>query len=311
MRPADTSDLWWRTAVIYCLDVETFQDSDGDGIGDLEGLANRIDYLAEVGVTCLWLMPFQPTRDLDDGYDVTDFYGVDPRLGDLGHVVEVLRVAHGRGLRVIVDLVVNHTSDRHPWFVSARRSRNSRYRDYYVWRDRPPPGDGKHPVFPGEEDGVWEKDGGAQLPFYARNLRTVTQWAVPLSPGELMPRLLELQREGFGRAPAGAGTPRSLQVAPDRVQSHGLNIAGALGRGGTGLVWTAVREGEVLPRTRRFGDAARPLRPTRVGSRRCRSPRTCGPALRAFPPAWCATPRPSAWVRTASTSSPASPWAAS
>ncbi|MBO0981249.1 alpha-amylase family protein [Microbacterium sp. SD291] len=158
MRPADTSDLWWRTAVIYCLDIETFQDSDGDGVGDLEGLANRIEYLAELGITCLWLMPFQPTRDLDDGYDITDFYGVDPRLGDLGHVVELLRIAHGRGMRVIIDLVVNHTSDRHPWFVAARRSTRSRYRDYYVWRDRPPRGRPKHPVFPGEEQSVWEKD---------------------------------------------------------------------------------------------------------------------------------------------------------
>ncbi|WP_164234349.1 alpha-amylase family protein [Microbacterium hydrocarbonoxydans] len=157
MRPADTSDLWWRTAVIYCLDVETFQDSDGDGVGDLEGLANRVDYLADLGITCLWLMPFQPTRDRDDGYDITDFYGVDPRLGDLGHVVELLRIAHGRGLRVIVDLVVNHTSDRHPWFVAARRSPSSPYRDYYVWRDRPPRG-AKNLVFPGEEHSVWEKD---------------------------------------------------------------------------------------------------------------------------------------------------------
>jgi len=157
MRPADTSDLWWRTAIIYCLDVETFQDSDGDGVGDLDGLAERIDYLANLGVTCLWLMPFQPTRDLDDGYDITDFYGVDPRLGDLGRAVELVRIAHGRGLRVIIDLVVNHTSDRHPWFRAARRSRDSRYRDYYVWRDHPPRRS-QPTVFPGEEDGVWEKD---------------------------------------------------------------------------------------------------------------------------------------------------------
>ncbi|MFB7250133.1 alpha-amylase family protein [Microbacterium sp. NPDC056234] len=157
MRPADTSDLWWRTAVIYCLDIETFQDSDGDGVGDIEGLCDRIDYLSELGVTCLWLMPFQPTRDLDDGYDITDFTGVDPRLGDLGGFVELLRIAHDRGIRVIMDLVVNHTSDRHPWFRSARRSRSSKHRDYYVWRDRPPR-TAQKTVFPGEEDGVWEHD---------------------------------------------------------------------------------------------------------------------------------------------------------
>jgi glycosidase len=111
-----TSDVWWKTAVVYCLDVETFLDWDGDGTGDLKGLAQRIDYLAELGVKCLWLMPFYPTPDRDDGYDITDFYGVDSRLGTHGDLVEVVRTAKDRGMRVIVDLVVNHTSDRHPWF---------------------------------------------------------------------------------------------------------------------------------------------------------------------------------------------------
>ncbi|KAF2416782.1 alpha-amylase family protein [Microbacterium sp. B35-30] len=158
MKITDTSDLWWKSAIVYCLDVETYLDSDGDGTGDLQGLAQRIDYLAQLGVTCLWLMPFYPTPDRDDGYDITDFYGVDPRLGSHGDFVEVIRTAHDRGMRVIVDLVVNHTSDRHPWFQKAKRSVNSPYRDFYIWRDDPPPKGQKNTVFPGEADGIWTKD---------------------------------------------------------------------------------------------------------------------------------------------------------
>jgi len=157
MRITDTSDLWWKTAVVYCLDVETFMDWNDDGVGDFEGLAHRMDYLAELGVTCLWLMPFYPTPDQDDGYDVSDFYGVDPRLGSHGDFVEAVRTARDRGMRVIIDLVVNHTSDKHPWFQAARSSKNSPYRDYYVWRDEPPANPAES-VFPGEETGVWNLD---------------------------------------------------------------------------------------------------------------------------------------------------------
>ncbi|WP_210480829.1 alpha-amylase family protein [Naasia sp. SYSU D00948] len=157
MKITDTSDLWWKSAVIYCLDVETFMDWNGDGRGDLVGLAHRIDHLASLKVTCLWLMPFFPTPERDDGYDITDFYGVDSRLGTHGDLVEVLRLASDRGIRVILDLVVNHTSDQHPWFQSARSSRESPYRDWYVWVDEPPPGNEQN-VFPDKEDGVWQFD---------------------------------------------------------------------------------------------------------------------------------------------------------
>lgn len=153
MKITDTSDLWWKTAVVYCLDVETFLDSNGDGVGDLQGLAQRIDYLSQLGVTCLWLMPFYPSPDRDDGYDVSDFYGVDSRLGTHGDFVEVIRTARDRGMRVIVDLVINHTSDRHPWFLAAKRSVDSPYRDYYVWRDDAPPKGQKNEVFPGQANG--------------------------------------------------------------------------------------------------------------------------------------------------------------
>ncbi|RBP66209.1 trehalose synthase [Brevibacterium sanguinis] len=157
MRPADRADLWWRAAVIYCLDIEKFQDSDGDGVGDIDGLIERIEYLAGLGVSCLWLMPFQSTANRDDGYDITDYYGVDSRLGDLGRFVELIRVAHDRGMRIIIDLVINHTSDQHPWFVSARSDRDSPYRDFYVWRDAPPEDQGEN-VFPDTEEGIWTKD---------------------------------------------------------------------------------------------------------------------------------------------------------
>jgi trehalose synthase len=158
MRITDTSDLWWKTAVVYCLDVETFLDWDGDGTGDFAGLAQRIDYLADLGVTCLWLMPFYPTAERDDGYDITDFYGVDARLGSHGDVVELIRTARDRGIRVIADLVVNHTSDRHPWFRSARSSTRSPYRDFYVWRSDPPPDTSAQVVFPDQEGSTWELD---------------------------------------------------------------------------------------------------------------------------------------------------------
>jgi trehalose synthase len=164
----DAGDLWWKNAIVYCLDVETFADSDGDGVGDLQGLIDHIDHLAGLGVTCLWLMPFQPSPNRDDGYDIVDHYGVGDRFGSLGDVVVLLRAAKDRGLRVIMDLVVNHTSDRHPWFRAARSSRTSPFRDHYVWRDEP----GAEPrggvVFPDAEDSVWAWDERAGQ-FYLHN----------------------------------------------------------------------------------------------------------------------------------------------
>jgi trehalose synthase len=158
MRIRDTGDLWWKNAVIYCLDIETYQDWNDDGIGDLPGLLQRIDHLADLGVTCLWLMPFYPTVDRDDGYDITDFFGVDPRLGDAGDVVALIRTARDRGIRVIIDLVVNHTSDKHPWFKSARSSVDSPFRDYYVWSATKPPEDPSAVVFPDQETSIWTRD---------------------------------------------------------------------------------------------------------------------------------------------------------
>ena len=154
-----TADLWWKNAVVYCLDPETFADSDGDGCGDLVGLTDRMDYLAGIGVTCIWLMPFYPSPNRDDGYDIVDHFGVDGAMGTPGDLVEMVLTADDRGVRVIADLVVNHTSNQHEWFQRSRADRDSPYRDFYVWADEPPP-DAKDikPVFPDAEDSVWTYD---------------------------------------------------------------------------------------------------------------------------------------------------------
>ncbi len=158
MTIADTADLWWKNAIVYCLDVQTFADSNGDGIGDFGGLSAHVDDLAGLGVTCIWLMPFYPTADQDDGYDVADHYAIDSRLGTFGDFTEFMAIAADRGLRVIADLVVNHTSDQHEWFQSARRSRESPFRDFYVWQDEIPDDGPTGVVFPGEQKGVWTFD---------------------------------------------------------------------------------------------------------------------------------------------------------
>ena len=158
MRRSETSDLWWKNAVFYCADIETFYDYNGDGCGDIRGMTERIEYLFDLGVTCLWLMPFYPTAHRDDGYDITDFFGVDPRLGTHGDFVELVRTAKSTGIRVIIDFVMNHTSDAHPWFKSARRSTEDPYRDYYVWSATQPKSSRKDVVFPDLEDSLWELD---------------------------------------------------------------------------------------------------------------------------------------------------------
>ena len=161
-------ERWYKQAIIYCLDVDTFQDSNGDGVGDLPGLTSRLDYLARLGITCLWLNPVHPTPNRDDGYDVTDFYGVDERLGTPGDFAELVHQASNRGLRVIIDLVINHTSDQHPWFQSARASEDSPYRDWYVWSKDEPSDVNQGVVFPGVQERTWTRDDEAQAWYYHR-----------------------------------------------------------------------------------------------------------------------------------------------
>lgn len=147
-------DLWYKNAIVYCLDVETYMDGNGDGIGDFEGLTQRLNYIAGLGITCIWLMPFYPTPNRDNGYDVMDFYNVDPRLGTLGDFVEFTRLASERGVRVIVDLVVNHTSTEHPWFQAAQ-DKHSKYHDFYIWSQEKPKNADEGIVFPGVQESTW------------------------------------------------------------------------------------------------------------------------------------------------------------
>lgn len=151
-------DYWYKNAIFYNLDVETYQDSNDDGIGDFTGLTSRLDYLTGLGVNCLWLAPFYPTPNRDNGYDVSDYFDVDPRLGDLGDFVDFIRAADERGIRVIIDLVVNHTSIAHPWFQSSRSDKASPYADYYIWRDRKPENADEVLVFPGYQNATWTYD---------------------------------------------------------------------------------------------------------------------------------------------------------
>src|SRR5690606_8513949 len=126
-----------------------FMDLDGDGIGDFAGLANRLDYLHALGVDTVWLAPFYPSPNKDNGYDVSDYYSVDPKLGSSGDFVSFIEQANKRGIKVIVDLVVNHTSDRHPWFEESRSDPDSPRRDWYVWEKKRPAKWNEGMVFPG------------------------------------------------------------------------------------------------------------------------------------------------------------------
>jgi maltose alpha-D-glucosyltransferase / alpha-amylase len=161
-------DLWYKNAVIYSLDLETFLDANGDGVGDFEGLIRRLDYLEYLGVDAVWLAPFQPSPRRDNGYDVKDYYGIDERYGSGGDFVEFMQQAKKRGMRVLIDLVVNHTSNEHAWFGTARAEPGSRYRSWYVWSKKRPKNWNKGMVFPGEQDRTWTFDRKAREFYFHR-----------------------------------------------------------------------------------------------------------------------------------------------
>lgn len=161
------ADLWYKDSIIYELDVETFQDSNGDGVGDFPGLMQRLDYLSALGVNCLWLLPFFPSPSRDNGYDIKDFYGVDPRLGSLGDFVAFMHMARQNGIRVLADLVINHTSNEHPWFQAARH-RDSPFHEWYIWSYDEPKDIHQGVVFPGFQDRVWTYDEVAEAWYFHR-----------------------------------------------------------------------------------------------------------------------------------------------
>lgn len=161
-------DLWYKNAVIYSLDLETFMDLNEDGVGDFEGLTRRLDYLHAMGIDTVWLAPFQPTPNQDNGYDVKDYYGVDPRHGSSGNFVEFMHQAKKRGIKVIIDLVVNHTSIEHPWFQNARTGEGARYYNWYVWSKEKPQDWDEGMVFPGVQKSTWTYDRKARAYYHHR-----------------------------------------------------------------------------------------------------------------------------------------------
>jgi maltose alpha-D-glucosyltransferase/alpha-amylase len=167
---ADRTDrFWYKDAVVYQLHVKAFFDSNDDGVGDLAGLARKLDYIQGLGVTALWLLPFYPSPLRDDGYDIADYKAVHPAYGTLKDVRHLLQECHARGLRVITELVVNHTSDQHPWFQRARRARpGSNHRNYYVWSDTDQKYQGTRIIFCDTEKSNWTWDAEAKQYYWHR-----------------------------------------------------------------------------------------------------------------------------------------------
>jgi len=166
--PDSTNFYWFKNCVIYNLDVEVFKDSDGDGTGDFKGLIQKLPYLDSLGINVLWLAPFQPTPNGDDGYDITDYYAVDPHLGTIDDFKNFVAEAGKHNMRVIIDLVLNHTSDKHPWFQLARKDTNSEYHSWYSWSKKRPDNYDKGMAFPGVQKEIWTYDSLAREYYYHR-----------------------------------------------------------------------------------------------------------------------------------------------
>lgn len=161
-------DLWWKDAVFYEVPVKSFYDGSGDGMGDFRGMAEKLDHIKDLGVDCIWLLPMYPSPGHDDGYDISDFTNVHPDYGTIDDFKDFLDIAHSKGLRVVADLVMNHTSDQHPWFQEARSNPDSPKRDYYVWSDDPTQYSGARIIFTDTEVSNWTYDQVAGKHFWHR-----------------------------------------------------------------------------------------------------------------------------------------------
>jgi maltose alpha-D-glucosyltransferase / alpha-amylase len=168
MAPLDDDPLWYKDAVIYEVQVKAYADASGDGIGDFAGLTGKLDYIAELGVTAIWLLPFYPSPERDDGYDIEDYKSVHPAYGTLEDFRTFVREARQRGLRVITELVVNHTSDQHPWFVESRSSRSNPQREWYVWADDDRGYADARIIFTDTETSNWAWDESSQAYYWHR-----------------------------------------------------------------------------------------------------------------------------------------------
>lgn len=157
---------WLKKGVIYSLDVRSFKDGNQDGKGDLKGLLSKFDYLVELGIQCIWMAPFYCSNQQDDGYDVVDYYRIDPRLGTLEEFGLLVEMAKSKGIKIVLDLVVNHTSNAHPWFKTAIGMPDSLYHDYYIWKAEKPPHDKEDLVFKTVEESNWEYEPALSAYFY-------------------------------------------------------------------------------------------------------------------------------------------------
>ena len=164
--PPGPDEHWYKNAVLYSLDVKTFRDTSGNGYGDFRGLTASLDHIERLGATCIWLQPFYPSPGLDNGYDVADYYGVDPRLGDLDDFRAFVDAAHARGMRVVIDMVLDHTSVEHPWFREACRDPDSPYREYYLITHEPPEKAPERRPVDIEETGAWCRHEESGLYYY-------------------------------------------------------------------------------------------------------------------------------------------------